>query len=94
MDFVKDFNEFKKEDNNQIDVLKEALHMMENGIEPTINEGLLKTLAGGAAGFVIGPKIGEAIAKAIGAERGGLLWNLLTSRAFNTLFAAYVAKNS
>ena len=43
-------------------------------------EGLLGSILGAAAGLTIGPAIGKAIAKALGAEKGGALYRMLTSR--------------
>lgn len=43
-------------------------------------EGILGSILGAAAGLTIGPAIGKAIAKALGAEKGGALYRMLTSR--------------
>lgn len=43
-------------------------------------EGILGSILGAAAGLTIGPAIGKAIAKALGAQKGGALYRMLTSR--------------
>lgn len=54
-----------------------------------IDEGLLGSIIGGLTGVTIGPTIGRAICKALGIQ-SGMLYNLLTSRAFTTLVASYI----
>lgn len=54
-----------------------------------IDEGLLGSIIGGLTGVTIGPSIGRAICKALGIQ-SGMLYNLLTSRAFTTLVASYI----
>ena len=91
--FVKDYSEFKSEEDFETDVLKETLKKYEDIEYIKLDEGLLKTLAGGTVGLVIGPNIGKSICKALGVERG-MLYDLLTSRIFTTLLATYIAKKS
>ena len=54
-----------------------------------IDEGLFGSIVGGLTGLTIGPAIGRAICKALGVS-SGMLYNLLTSRAFTTLVAGYI----
>lgn len=54
-----------------------------------IDEGILGSIIGGLTGITIGPAIGRAICKALGIQ-SGMLYNLLTSRAFTTLVASYI----
>lgn len=54
-----------------------------------IDEGILGSIIGGLTGITIGPAIGKAICKALGIQ-SGMLYNLLTSRAFTTLVASYI----
>ena len=54
-----------------------------------IDEGIFGSLVGGLAGVTVGPMIGKAICQALGIT-GGLLYNLLTSRAFTTAVASYM----
>jgi cation transporter-like permease len=54
-----------------------------------IDEGVIGSLVGGLTGLTLGPTIGSAICKALGIQKG-LLYDLLTSRAFTTAVAAYI----
>lgn len=54
-----------------------------------IDEGLFGSVLGGIAGASMGPAIGRAICKALGIT-SGLLYDLLTSRAFTAAVAAYI----
>lgn len=58
-----------------------------------LDEGLLSSLLGGAAGFLIGPTIGKALCKALGIERG-VLWDLLNSKLVTTAIGATLANTS
>ncbi len=69
--------------------LKEAVDI--HGIEG-IDEGILSSIIGGAAGFIIGPTIGKIIANALGVEKG-ILYDMFTSRLVSTALGAAVAKN-
>jgi len=57
-----------------------------------IDEGLLKSIIGGAAGYLIGPVIGKAIARVLGVERG-LLYDLLTSKLVTTALGIQIGKS-
>lgn len=50
-------------------------------LSKVVDEGLLTGLLGGFAGATWGPKLGEALCKALGIQKG-MLYNLLTSRMF------------
>lgn len=54
-----------------------------------IDEGILGGIIGGLTGMTMGPAIGKAICKALGIQ-SGMLYNLLTSRAFTTMVASYL----
>ena len=54
-----------------------------------IQEGVLGAVAGGVLGFTIGPKLGECIANALGAQKG-VFRDMLTSRVFLTALGAYI----
>lgn len=54
-----------------------------------VDEGILGGILGGLTGLAIGPTIGKAICKALGIQ-SGMLYNLLTSRAFTTMVASYM----
>lgn len=69
--------------------LQEAVEI--HGIEG-IDEGILSSIIGGAAGFLIGPTIGKIIANALGVERG-ILFDMFTSRLVSTALGAAIAKN-
>lgn len=69
--------------------LQEAIEI--HGIE-NIDEGILGTIIGGAAGFLLGPTIGKIIANALGIERG-ILYDMFTSRLVSTALGAAIAKN-
>jgi len=56
-----------------------------------IDEGLLKKIIGGAAGFVIGPSIGKVIAKVLGIEKG-ILYDLFTSRLVGVALGSAITK--
>ena len=69
--------------------LKEAVEI--HGIEG-IDEGIIASIIGGAAGFIIGPTIGKIIANALGVEKG-ILYDMFTSRLVSTALGAAIAKN-
>ena len=54
-----------------------------------VDEGILGGIIGGLTGMTMGPAIGKAICKALGIQ-SGMLYNLLTSRAFTTMVASYL----
>lgn len=58
-------------------------------LDKEIDEGILGGILGGLTGITIGPVIGKAICKALGIQ-GGLLYNLLNSRAFTSMVASYI----
>jgi len=57
-----------------------------------IDEGILASIIGGAAGFLAGPALGKIIANALGVERG-ILYDMLTSRLVTTALGAAIGKN-
>lgn len=69
--------------------LQEAVEI--HGIQ-NIDEGILSTIIGGAAGFFLGPTIGKIIANALGIEKG-ILYDMFTSRLVSTALGASLAKN-
>lgn len=69
--------------------LKEAVEI--HGIS-AIDEGILSSIIGGAAGFLLGPTIGKIIANALGIEKG-ILYDMLTSRLVSTALGSSIAKN-
>jgi hypothetical protein len=69
--------------------LQEAIEI--HGIK-AIDEGILGTILGGAAGFLLGPTIGKIIANALGIEKG-ILYDMFTSRLVSTALGASIAKN-
>ena len=58
-----------------------------------IDEGLMTTLLGGAAGLIVGPIIGKAIAKVLGVT-SGVLYDLLVSKAVTAAIGASIANSS
>lgn len=91
---VKTFKEFENEiainesDQRLINEAADKIaEMIKNGDE--IDESIFDAILGGAAGYAFGPSIGTAICKALGVT-SGLLYNLLTSKAFTTAVAAYM----
>lgn len=85
------FNEEVQLNESQIVLVNEAAEkiaeMIKNGEE--IDEGIFGSIVGGLTGVTIGPAIGKAICNALGIS-SGMLYNLLTSRAFTTAVAAYI----
>jgi proteasome assembly chaperone (PAC2) family protein len=61
-----------------------------HGIE-AIDEGILGSIIGGAAGLLAGPALGKIIANALGVERG-ILYDMLTSRLVTTALGAAIGK--
>lgn len=91
---IKTFDEFNNEvvlNESDMQIVNEAAdkiaEMLKNGDE--IDEGIFNAILGGAAGYALGPSIGTAICKALGVT-SGLLYNLLTSKAFTTAVSAYL----
>jgi hypothetical protein len=58
------------------------LEKIQNGEE--IDEGLLSSIVGGAAGFLLGPSIGKILCSVLGIKEEGVLGKLLTSRLVTT----------
>lgn len=71
-------NEAKNEETDAIDLSK-------------IDEGFLKKVLGGVAGFAVGPALGRTIAHALGIEKG-VLYDMLTSRLVTTALGAALTK--
>lgn len=62
----------------------------EKGEKPEeVEEGLLGGVVGGIAGLAFGPKIGDAICKALGITKG-TLYDLLHSRIFTAAVCSYL----
>ena len=57
----------------------------------SLNEGIFGRALGGIAGFALGPKIGKAIARVLGIEKGPL-FNVLTSRIVSAALAQELTK--
>lgn len=57
----------------------------------SLNEGIVGRALGGIAGFALGPKIGRAIARVLGIEKGPL-FNVLTSRIVSAALAQELTK--
>jgi hypothetical protein len=73
-------------------IYKELVEALEiHGIEG-LDEGILGTIIGGAAGFIIGPTIGKIIANALGVDKG-ILYDMFTSRLVSTALGAAIAKS-
>lgn len=67
--------------------------LISNGMpEDNINEGFLGKLVGGAAGFLIGPKIGRVVARALGIEKG-VMYDMLTSKLVGTALGVSITKS-
>jgi hypothetical protein len=57
---------------------KLLLEKLEKGEE--IDEGFLSGLVGAGVGALVGPVVMKAVAKSLGIQEGGALYNLLTSK--------------
>ena len=91
---IKTFDEFNNAavlNESDMQIVNEAAdkiaEMLKNGDE--IDEGIFNAILGGAAGYALGPSIGTAICKALGVT-SGLLYNLLTRKAFTTAVSVYL----
>lgn len=84
-------DEFCELNESQMKIVNEASEKIAGMIsnKKEIDEGMLSSIIGGLTGVTIGPAIGRAICKALGIQ-SGMLYNLLTSRAFTTLVASYI----
>ena len=58
-----------------------------------LNESFVKRLAGGAAGLLLGKKVVQALAKAIGIKPYGVLYKVMTSRMVLTSIGAAFGKD-
>lgn len=75
---------------NQLKEINESADKISKMIQDKeIDEGILGGIIGGLTGVTIGPAIGRAICKALGIQ-SGMLYNLLTSRAFTTMVSSYI----
>lgn len=83
--------EYSELNESQLQIVNEAsekiAEMLSN--KEKIDEGILGSIIGGLTGATMGTTIGKAICKALGIQ-SGMLYNLLTSRAFTTLVASYI----
>jgi len=66
-------------------------HLDNGGTIEDLDEGILSSIVGGAAGFLVGPALGKAIAKALGVQKG-ILFDMLTSRLVTTALGAAIFK--
>lgn len=57
-----------------------------------MDEGFLGKLAGGIAGFLLGPTIGKIIAHSLGVQKG-ILYDMFTSRLVSGVLGAAIAKS-
>tara|TARA_R110000772_G_scaffold57747_8_gene130761 strand:- start:57641 stop:58672 length:1032 start_codon:yes stop_codon:yes gene_type:complete len=73
-------------ENLQIELISKLLTDPES-----LNEGIFGRALGGIAGFALGPKIGKAIARVLGIEKGPL-FNVLTSRIVSAALAQELTK--
>lgn len=78
------------ETENLIDLNSNILY--ESFKNDELDEGILGSIIGGAAGFLIGPIIGKAMCKILGVTQG-LLYNLLTSKVVTTAIGMAVANS-
>lgn len=60
------------------EIIQKLNEAKENNIP--INEGILGAIAGGMVGATVGPKLMQAICKALGVDVKGLFGSLLTSK--------------
>lgn len=60
------------------DIIQKLNEAKENNIP--VNEGILGAIAGGMVGATVGPKLMQAICKALGVDVKGLFGSLLTSK--------------
>lgn len=70
----------------QYDIVIEALKKAKEEKTP-IDEGIIGTLVGGAAGLTFGPRVMTAICNALGIDTKGALGSLMTSRLILTAVA-------
>lgn len=76
------------EDLNYDDIIQKLQEAKENNIP--IEEGVLGAIAGFVGGATLGPKIGQAICKALGIDPKGTLGSLMTSRLVTTAVATHI----
>ena len=88
-----EFDSFDWLSESENQAVKELLEQLEeDGVDITqLDEGILKKLIGGTAGFVIGPAIGKAVAKALGIEKG-ILYDMFKSRLVSAALGAAIAE--
>lgn len=60
------------------EIIQKLNEAKENNIP--VNEGILGAIAGGMVGATVGPKLMQAICKALGVDIKGLFGSLLTSK--------------
>ena len=100
---ITDFTSFENE--NAVRLFKEALEKMGSLSEveklylneckktdatlEDVEEGLLGGIIGGVAGLAFGPKVGDAVCKALGITKG-TLYDLLHSRVFTAAVCTYL----
>lgn len=83
-------NEITLEEQNKvydqlITMLSEA-----KGNNTPIDEGLGKAIIGGLVGISAGPAIMKGVAKVLGIQENGALYNLMTSKLIITALASYL----
>lgn len=76
------------EDLSYDDIIQKLQEAKEAGTP--IEEGVLGAIAGFVGGAALGPKIGNAICKALGIDPKGTLGSLMTSRLVTTAVATHI----
>ena len=76
------------EDLSYDDIIQKLQEAKENDVP--IEEGVLGAIAGFVGGAALGPKIGNAICKALGIDPKGTLGSLMTSRLVTTAVATHI----
>lgn len=87
-EFVNNNNEPITEELTYDDVIAKLQEAKENNVP--LEEGLVGAIVGGVAGATIGPKVMNAICKALGVDVKGPFGSLLTSKLILTAVGATV----
>ena len=90
MSEMKTYNEYKCNDQNE-EILERAYAAIRDG-DYELAENLFGSLVGGLTGFSLGEMVGRTVAEAIGAEKGGPLYDLLTSKLVAGAVGATIGK--
>lgn len=89
-EMIENFNE--QEIKQAEEIYKRLLEHIENNNTIDIDEGLLGSIVGGAAGYLVGPALGRGIAKALGIEKG-ILYDVLTSKLVTAALGSVLLKD-